>query len=212
MFDLILEATLETLLMISVSAISGILVGVPLGVLLFVTKEKLLLKNVVINKLASFIVNVVRSIPYIVLIVLMIPFTKFLVGTSIGNLAASVPLSLAAIVIIAKLTEEAMDTVDKGLIEMGLSFGASTTQIVYKILLVESLPSIIAGIVLVIINLIGFSSMSGTVGGGGLGYIAVKYGYQRYDLPVLFIIVVVLILMVNIIQFIGDYTISKIRK
>ena len=212
MLNIILDATYQTILMILMSSIVGILLGIPLGITTFITKNSMMNKNTFIHITITSLVNIIRSIPYVILIVVLFPITKLLVGTSIGTVAATVPLSLASIVLITKISEESLSSLDKGLIEMGLSLGFKPLQIVRHILLVEALPNICSGVILVIIQLVGYSALAGTVGGGGLGYIAIRYGYQRYDLLMLSIIIIILVSMVTLIQSSGDYFIKKMRK
>jgi D-methionine transport system permease protein len=157
-------------------------------------------------------VNAIRSIPYIILVVLLMPVTRLIVGSSIGTLAAIIPLSLAGTLLIARMVEDSLRNVPQELVEVGLAMGASKRQIITKILLYEAMPSITAGITTVLINLIGFSAMAGTVGGGGLGDLAIRYGYQRYDLSLMGVIVVVLVILVQGIQMVGDFISRKLSK
>tara|TARA_A100000171_G_scaffold45616_1_gene49551 strand:+ start:556 stop:1194 length:639 start_codon:yes stop_codon:yes gene_type:complete len=212
MITLLIEATFQTLVMIIVSTVVGLLIGLPLAVLLFSSDNKGLYENPVFNKIAGFIVNAVRSVPYIILIIALIPLTRLISGSSIGTTAACVPLSIAAIMLIARVGEESLKTVPKGLIEAALSMGASRLQIILKVLLPECLPSLIGGMTLVIISLIGFSAMAGAVGGGGLGDLAIRYGYQRYQTDVVFQIVLILITMVQGIQMSGDWLARRLEK
>ncbi len=212
MLAIIINSTYETLLMILISTFSGILFGIPLGTFLYVTSRKLLCPNILWNRITNLIVNTIRSIPYVIMIIAMLPITKAIVGTSIGTMAASIPLSIASITLITKITEESMNNVSNDLIEMGTSMGATSYDIIKKIILPESLPSLVAGITLIIITLIGFSAMAGTVGGGGLGDLAIRYGYQRYNLVLLIEVTLILILLINIIQFGGNYISKKLRK
>lgn len=182
----------------------GVVGGYYLGTLLYRIGDQGLQPKPRLYRALSFGVNSVRSVPYIILIVLLIPFTRLLVGSSIGTLAAIVPLSLAAILLIARATEDTFKIIPKGLIEMGLSLGASRHQIVAKIIFPEALPSLIDQISSITITLIGFSAMAGTVGGGGLGDLAIRYGYQRYDIAFMVIIVFVLLALVQIVQLIGN--------
>lgn len=212
MIDLLKQATGETLLMVGISTMAGILVGLPLGVLLFTTDRHGLFHNVWINTISGFLVNAIRSIPYIILVVSIIPLTRLLTGTSIGTAAASVPLSIAAIMLYCRMVEDALRQLPTGLIEAAQSMGATRLQIITKVLIPESLPQLISGLTLVIISLIGFSAMAGAVGGGGLGDVGIRYGYQRYNLVVIGEVVVILIVMVQIIQIIGDFLVKKLRK
>ncbi len=212
MIDLLLKGLMETLSMVFISSGISIVLGLPLAVLLTVTRPSGLSPNPILFQATNFLVNAVRSIPYIILTVLLMPTTRFLVGTSIGTYAAIIPLSLAGLLLVARVTEDAFRVVPSALNEVGLAFGARHHQIITKILLPEALPSIISGITTVIINIIGFSAMAGAVGGGGLGDLAIRYGYQRYDLPFMTIIVIILIIMVQGIQSAGNWLTQKLTK
>lgn len=198
--------------MVSVASFFSIFLGLPLALLLVVTAKGGLYYHPVLCHIANFLVNAIRSIPYIILTVLIMPFTRLLVGTSIGTWAAVVPLTIAGALLIARVGEEAMRQVPRGLIEVGLAAGASRMQIIRTILLPESLPSCVAGITTVIVNIIGFSAMAGAVGGGGLGDLAIRYGYQRYDLQLVLIIVLILIAMVQFVQVLGNKVVKCITK
>ncbi|WP_032112380.1 methionine ABC transporter permease [Candidatus Paracaedibacter symbiosus] len=212
MLDLLLNSLYETLLMVSASSFFSILLGVPLALLLVVTSKGGLYPHAFLCHMANFMVNAVRSIPYIILTVLIMPFTRLLVGTSIGTWAAIVPLSIAGLLLVARVAEEAMRQVPRGLIEVGLAAGASRWQIIQSILLSEAMPSLMAGVTTVIVNIIGFSAMAGAVGGGGLGDLAIRYGYQRYDLQLVLIIVLILIAMVQLVQVVGNRIVRRMSK
>lgn len=212
MIELLIESSWQTALMVVISTTVGTIIGLPLAVLLFITRRKGLMQNVTLNTLLGFKVNVIRSIPYIILMVALMPITRFLAGTTIGTLAASVSLSIASIMLIARVGEESLSTVDHGLIEAAQSMGATRLQIIYKVLIPEALPSLISGLTLVIISLIGFSAMAGAVGGGGLGDLAIRYGYQRYNMTVIIQVVVILVAFVQGVQIIGDIFAKKLRK
>lgn len=212
MTDLLIQATWETFLMVAISTSAGILFGLPLGVFLFITDKNGLYQHKGLNLIIGFIVNAVRSIPYIILVVAIIPLTRFIVGSSIGTLAATVPLSIAAIMLYCRMVEEAIRQTPKGLIEAAQSMGASKRQIITKILIPESLPQLISNLTLVIISLIGFSAMAGAVGGGGLGDLGIRYGYQRYNFIVIIQVVVILIIMVQFIQTLGNWLTHRLRK
>lgn len=209
---LLFQSFLETILMVGVSTAVSILIGIPLAVLLSITTPDGLYPCKWMNNLVGCIVNAVRSIPYIILIVLLVPITRMIVGSSIGTLAAIIPLSIAGILLVARMVEEALRNIPHDLIEVGLAMGASKRQIITKILLHEAMPSIIATITTVLINLIGFSAMAGAVGGGGLGDLAIRYGYQRYDFTLMIIIVVILIALVQGIQMAGDFISRRLSK
>lgn len=212
MAKILIQATWETLLMVGIATLMGILLGLPLGILLFATGKNSLYHNKWINSIAGFIVNVVRSIPYIILVVAIIPLTRLIVGSSIGTLAASVPLSIAAIMLYCRMVEEAIRQIPKGLIEAAQSMGASRKQIITKILVPEALPQLISSLTLVIISLIGFSAMAGTVGGGGLGAVGINYGYNRYNLTVIIEVILILIIAVQLVQSFGDWLTKRLRK
>jgi D-methionine transport system permease protein len=209
MIPLLFHSLLETILMVGSSAILSILIGIPLAVLLSITAPNGLCPQQWVNHILSGCVNAIRSIPYIILVVLLMPVARLIVGSSIGTLAAIIPLSLAGALLVARMVEDSLRSIQQELIEVGLAMGASKRQIITKILLYEAMPSIAAGITTVLINLIGFSAMAGAVGGGGLGDLAIRYGYQRYDLTLMMIIVIILVILVQGIQMIGDY-ISRI--
>lgn len=207
--NLLIKGTWETIVMTFVSGFFGFLIGLPVGILLFLTRKGQLLENKFIHQVVSFFVNIFRSIPFIILIVWMIPFTRTIVGTSIGVSAALVPLSVGAAPFIARLVENSLLEVPYGLIEAARSMGAKPMQIVQKILLPEALPSIINTATITLITLVGYSAMGGAVGAGGLGQIGYQYGYVGYDTVVMNTVLVLLIILVFIIQFVGDYLSKK---
>jgi len=200
----LLEAFGETLAMVGVSALISGVVGVPLGVLLLITDRGHIAERPTFNRIAGAIVNALRSTPFIILMVAIIPLTRLIVGTSIGTAAATVPLTLAAIPFVARLAESSLREVDPGLIEAAQAMGASPRQIVTKILLPEALPGIIAGLTITAVSLVGYSAMAGAVGGGGLGDLGIRYGYQRFELEVMVAVVVILIGLVSLVQSGGD--------
>lgn len=212
MISLLLQSLGETILMVTGAAIVSIVIGVPLAVFLSTTAPKGLYPHAGINHILGGCVNAIRSIPYIILVVLMMPVTRLLVGSSIGTMAAIIPLSLAGALLVARVVEDALRSIPTELVEVGLAMGASKYQIIRKILISEALPSITAGMTTILINLIGFSAMAGAVGGGGLGDLAIRYGYQRYDFTLMIIIVVILIIMVQIIQMLGDTITRRLSK
>ena len=211
-FSLLFESLGETLYMVAVSMICASILGIPLGILLVVTEKGEILACPAINKPLAFIINMIRSIPFIILMVAIIPFTRFLVHTSIGTTAAIVPLTIAAIPYIARMVETSIREIPSGLIEAAESMGATPMQIIRKVLLPEALPSILESLTVVIVSLVGASAMAGTIGGGGLGDLAIRYGYQRFQMDVMLITVVVLIVMVQSIQSLGDYFSKKLNK
>lgn len=210
--NLLIEPTVQTLYMVFIATIFATVFGIPLGILLMVTDKGQILQNLTINRIFGTIVNIFRSIPFIILLFLLIPFTRFLVGKAIGTTASIVPLSIAAIPFMARLTETALREVNKGIIEAAQSMGASPLQIIKKVLIPESLPSIVAGVTITNINLVGYSAMAGAVGGGGLGDLAVRYGFQRFKLDIMLYTVIVLIVMVQLTQAIGDLIVKQISK
>lgn len=202
--NLLFKSLAETLYMLSVSAIIAAIIGIPLGILLVVTEKNGILVCPVLNKPLAFAINMVRSIPFIILMVAIIPFTRMVAGTSIGTTAAIVPLTIAAIPYTARMVETSIREIPFGLIEAAESMGASPYQIIKKVLIPEALPSIIENMTVVIVSLIGSSAMAGTIGGGGLGNLAIRYGYQRFQADVMIATIIVLIIIVQLIQFIGS--------
>lgn len=202
--NLLFKSLAETLYMLSVSAIIAAIIGIPLGILLVVTEKNGILVCPVLNKPLAFAINMVRSIPFIILMVAIIPFTRMVAGTSIGTTAAIVPLTIAAIPYTARMMETSIREIPFGLIEAAESMGASPYQIIKKVLIPEALPSIIENMTVVIVSLIGSSAMAGTIGGGGLGDLAIRYGYQRFQADVMIATIIVLIIIVQLIQFIGS--------
>lgn len=212
MIELLIKSFWETGYMVVASTVLASLIGIPLGIILTVTRNGHILPNAVINSVLGVIVNATRSTPFIILMVAIIPLTRMLVGSSIGTTAAIVPLTISAAPFIARVIESSLLEIDHGVIEAAQSMGASPMQIIYKVLLPESLHSIVLGITLTVIALIGYSAMAGVLGGGGLGDLAIRYGYQRFQPDVMIVTVVILILMVQLIQFIGDTLSKKLNK
>ncbi len=200
----------ETIVMVGVSGAIGAAVGVPLGVYLHLTAQGGVLQNLPVNRIAGAIVNAVRSTPFIILLVAIIPFTRLLTGSSIGTAAAVVPLSLAAAPFVARLVETSLREVDRGLVEAAQAMGASTWQIVWKVLLPEALPGIVAGVTITFVSLTGYSAMAGAIGGGGLGDLGIRYGYQRFLPEVMLAVVLVLILFVQAVQSGGDWLVRRL--
>ncbi|MBE9463930.1 methionine ABC transporter permease MetI [Dyadobacter subterraneus] len=201
---LVLQGTLETVVMTFVSGFFGFAMGLPVGILLFLTRKGQVLEHKIFNRVLSVIVNIFRSIPFIILIVWMIPFTRALVGTSIGVSAALVPLSIGAAPFIARMVENSLIEVPSGLIEAARAMGATPFQIVWKVLLPEALPSLINTASITLITLVGYSAMGGAVGAGGLGQIGYQYGYIGYDAVIMNTVLILLVLLVFLIQFSGD--------
>lgn len=208
MMSLLTKALGETVYMVVVSMIIATIVGVPLGVLLHTTSKGQILESPAVNRVVGAVVNAVRSIPFIILLVAIIPFTRLLVGTAIGTTAAMVPLVIAAIPFIGRQVETSLKEVPFGLVEAAQSMGATPAQIIWKVLLPESMSSIVAQLTTVIISLVGESAMAGAVGGGGLGDLAIRYGYQRFRPEIMIATVVILIVLVQLVQFVGN-TIAK---
>lgn len=212
MIDLLLKSLAETLYMLSVSAIIAAVIGIPLGILLVVTEKNNILSCPMINKPLAFVINMIRSIPFIILMVAIIPLTRIIAGTSIGTTAAIVPLTLAAIPYTARMVETSIREIPSGLIEAAESMGASPLQIIYKVLISEALPAVIQNMTVVIVSLIGSSAMAGTIGGGGLGDLAIRYGYQRFQADMMIATIVVLIVIVQVIQWVGNNLSKKTNK
>ena len=209
--NLLLQGFLETVQMTVISTVVAVLLGVPLGVILVITSRGHIMQNEAVNKVLGAIVNATRSIPFIILMVAIIPFTRLVAGTSIGTTAACVPLTLAAIPFLARLVETAIKEVNGGVIEAAQSMGATPLQIIWKVLLPEALPTLIDNITVLIVNLISYSAMAGAIGGGGLGDIAIRYGYQRFQGDVM-LATIILIVLVQVIQSVGDYLSRKVNK
>ena len=210
LIQMIWESTLDTLLMVLVSGGIGALVGIPLGILLFITDKKSFLPMPTLNTILGTVINALRSVPFIILLVAIIPFTRLVVGSSIGTAAAIVPLTIAVAPFMARIVETSLREVDRGLIEAAQAMGATNIQIITKVLLPEALPGIVAGLTISIISLIGYSAMAGAVGGGGLGDLGIRYGYQRFMPEVMWTVVLVLIVLVQGIQSLGDWLVRRL--
>ncbi|MDU2490857.1 MAG: methionine ABC transporter permease [Clostridium celatum] len=209
--DILIEALGQTIYMVGISTILATLIGFILAIILVVTDEGGLQPNKIINSILGFIVNTLRSFPFIILVVAIIPLTRAIVGKSIGETAALVPLTIGAAPFIARVIEGALKEVDKGLIEAAKSFGASDFQIIFKVMVKEAMPSIISGITLSIISIIGYSAMAGAVGAGGVGAVALTYGYQRFDNAVMIYTVITLIIIVQLLQGAGNLAYRKLK-
>ncbi|WP_041955773.1 methionine ABC transporter permease [Vibrio parahaemolyticus] len=207
---LLLGATWETIYMVAVAGVVGFAVGIPLGVILHITKKGGLLENTKLNGILGAVVNVGRSVPFLVLMVAIIPVTKMLVGTFIGTTAAIVPLTIGAIPFVARLIEGALLEVPTGLVEAAQSMSATPTQIITKVLLPEAMPTIVNSVTITLVTLVSYSAMAGTVGGGGLGDVAIRYGFHRYDITIMAVTVAMLIVLVQIIQSIGDAVVRRV--
>lgn len=209
---MLIEATLQTLYMVSASAILGTLGGMPLGVFLATSQRGELLSAPMLNRVLGLVVNATRSVPFIILVVAIIPFTRMIAGTSIGTNAAIVPLTIAAIPFIARLVENAIREVDAGLIEAARAMGATPLQIIRKVLIREALPGIALGLTLAVVSLIGYSAMVGAVGGKGLGDLGIRYGYQRFMPDVMLIVVVIMVVLVQFVQSLGEWIAARFDK
>lgn len=212
LINLIIQATGDTLLMVAIAAGLGTALGLPLGVFLATSKRGELFAAPAANAVLGALVNATRSTPFIILVVAIIPFTRLIAGTSIGTFAATVPLTVAATPFIARLIEGAIREVDQGLVEAARSMGATPLQIVRKVLVPEALPAIVLGLTLALVSLLGFSAMVGAVGGGGLGDLGIRYGYQRFMPDVMAIVVAVLIVLVQTVQSLGDRLARRLNK
>ena len=210
MFDMFVQSFWETLVMVGISGLVGAALGLPLGVLLYLTDRDGVLRNLAVNRVMGGVVNAVRSTPFIILLVAVIPFTRLVVGSSIGTMAAVVPLTIAAAPFIARLVETALREVDRGLIEAAQAMGATTSQIVFKVLLPESLSGVVAGLTITFVSLVGYSAMAGAIGGGGLGDLGIRYGYQRFLPEVMLTVVVILIVFVQLVQSLGDWLVRRL--
>jgi D-methionine transport system permease protein len=204
LFDLLWKPLLQTLHMVAVSGLVGSLIGLPIGVFLATSGRNELFPAPALNYAIGLIVNAARSTPFIILVVAIIPFTRLLTGTSIGTTAAIVPLTIATVPFFARLVEAAIREIDKGLIEAARAMGATPMQIVFKVLLAEARPAILLAFTMTIVSLIGYSAMVGAVGGGGLGDLGIRYGYQRFMPEVMLAVVIVLIVLVQLVQSAGD--------
>ena len=204
--------TWNTIYMVLMSTLAAIIMGLPLGIILVITERGGIKQNSVVNTCVGAIVNVGRSFPFLILMIAIIPFTRLIVGTTLGTNAAIVPLSIAAAPFVARVVETSLKEISHGVIEAALACGCSTWQVIYKVLLPEAMPSMVLGATLTVINLIGYSAMAGTVGGGGLGKVAIQYGYNRYETPLMIATVAVLIILVQIVQLVGNYIARVINK
>lgn len=210
LLELFVSSLGETIVMVGISGLVGALFGIPLGVFLRLTDQGGVLQNSGANRVVGGLVNAVRSTPFIILLVAIIPLTRFLTGSSIGTAAAVVPLTIAAAPFIARLVETSLREVDHGLIEAAQAMGATTQQLVFKVLLPEAWPGIVAGLTITFVSLTGYSAMAGAIGGGGLGDLGIRYGYQRFLPEVMLAVVLVLILFVQAVQSLGDWAVRRL--
>lgn len=203
-FSLVGKATLETLIMVFFSTVFSLILGLPLGVLMCITEpETGIMPKPLLNKILNRIVDILRSFPFLILMIVLLPLSRIIIGTSIGTVATIVPLSIAAAPFVARIIETALKGIDPGVILAAKAMGSTNWQIIMKVMLPESLPSLVDGITLTIINLIGYSAMAGTIGGGGLGDLAIRYGYQRFRINILIASVIVILILVGVIQMVG---------
>ncbi len=212
LLDLLLPALWETVYMSGVSTVLAVLLGIGPAIILVLSDKNGLNPHPALYRALDIIINMLRSFPFIILMIVLFPLTKIIVGKSIGTTAAIVPLTIGAAPFVARLIENSLKEVDKGVIEAAQAFGATNLQIVFKIMMVEALPGIINGITLTLITLVGFSAMAGAVGGGGLGDVAIRYGYHRFNTDVMLVTVLVLIALVQCFQVVGDYLYKKTKK
>nr|WP_106783352.1 methionine ABC transporter permease [Lysinibacillus timonensis] len=206
------KAFQETLIMLGISLSFSLIIGLPLGILLFITDKGLFWENRFVNSVFGFVVNLIRSVPFIILIVALFPLATLIVGRAIGPVAASVSLSIAAIPFFARLVEGALRDIDKGVIEASIAVGATPWMIIKDVLLPEAKSSIIRGVTITVISLVAYSAMAGTVGGGGIGDLAIRHGYYRYDDTMMIATVTLLVIIVQIIQFTGEWIAKSVDK
>lgn len=210
--SMLLKATVETLYMVGLTTLIGLLIGFPLGVVLVVSDKGNIISLPKLNKVLGSIINVIRSIPEIILIIILLPLARFIVGTTLGTNAAIVSLAIGSAPFLARIIENSLKEVTHGKIEAALAVGASPFQIIAKVLIPEALPSLIRGITIGIISIVGFTAIAGAIGAGGLGSTAIRFGYQRFRTDVLFATVVVLVIIVQLLQFTGDYIAKLINR
>lgn len=212
MAELIIPSLLETLYMVVFSTIFSLALGFPLGVLLVITEKDGIWEKPAFNNILDSIINILRSFPFLILMILLFPLSRIIVGKTIGTTATIVPLSVAAAPFVARVIESALKEVDKGVIELSLSMGATVPQIIFKVLIPEAMPSLIMGITLTIINIIGYSAMAGAIGGGGLGDLAIRFGLYRFQTDIMIVSVIIIILLVQSIQYFGNRLAMKVDK
>lgn len=212
MAELVIPSLLQTLYMVFFSTIISILLGFPLGILLVITEKGSIWEKPLLNNVLNSVINLLRSFPFLILMILLFPLSKLIIGRTIGTTATIVPLSIAAAPFVARVMESSLKEVDKGVIELSLSMGATTQQIITKVLLPEALPSIIMGVTLTVINLIGYSAMAGSIGGGGLGDLAIRFGLYRFQTDIMIVAVIIIVILVQSVQFIGNTLAAKLNK
>lgn len=210
--NMLIEGTWATLYMTLISTLFGYILGLPMGIILTITDKEGIKPNAVIYKILDFIVNLARSIPFLILLILVMPLTKFLVGKSYGSTATIVPLTIAAAPFIGRMVESSLKEVDKGVIEAAQSMGAGNFAIIWKVLLAEARTSLLVGVTIAIGTILGYSAMAGTVGGGGLGDIAIRYGYYRYETGIMIVTIIILVALVQILQGFGMMLSKKLDR
>ena len=211
-FNMIWTSTLETMYMVFFSTVFSLLLGFPIGILLVITKEGNIMERPKLNQFLEIIINTLRSFPFIILMICVFPLSRIIVGTTIGVNAAIVPLSISAAPFVARMVEGALNEIDKGLIEASSSMGASNFTIIFKVMIPETLPHLIHGLTVTVISLIGYSAMAGTIGAGGLGDLAIRFGYQRFKTDIMIYSVIVIIVLVQLIQSFGNYLVYRVKK
>ena len=212
MLELVIPSLLQTLYMVFFSTLFSLVLGFPMGILLVITEKGSIWEKPTLYRLLDGIINVLRSFPFLILMILLFPLSRLIVGKTIGTTATIVPLSIAAAPFVARVIESSLKEVDRGVIELGNSIGASVPQIIFRILIPEAMPSLIMGVTLTIINLIGYSAMAGAIGGGGLGDLAIRYGLYRFQTDIMVVSVIIIVLLVQGIQYVGNRLASKISK
>lgn len=212
MFEILIEALIQTGIMVFLSTFFALIIGFVIGVVLTITSSDGLKPNKIVYSTLDFIINILRSFPFVILMVVIIPISRFIVGTSIGTAATIFPLTVATAPFISRIIENSLREVDKGVIEASKSFGASDFQIIFKVLLVEAIPSIVSGLTLTIISVIGYSAMAGAIGGGGLGDVAIRYGYYGLKRDIMIATVIILIIVVQGLQSLGNYFYKRLSK
>ncbi len=210
--QLVIPATLDTVYMVFWSSLLAIIIGMFFGIILYVTTKEGIYPMPKLNKVLDLIVNIGRSVPFVILILALFPLSRFIVGTTVGSTAAIVPLTIAAIPFVARVIQNALLELDKGIIEAAMSFGASNTEIIFKVLIPETAPAIVNGITLTVISIIGYSAMAGSIGGGGLGDIAIRYGQYRGRYDIMYLTIIIMVIFVQIVQVLGDIVSNKLDK
>ncbi len=209
-YDQLVQALIDTLYMVGVSGIIGAIIGIPAGIALVVTRKDGILENKPFYTVLGTVVNILRAIPFVILLTAITPVTRFIVGTTIGTIGAIVPLIFAVAPFIARQIESTLLEVDSGVIEAAKSMGSSSMEIIFRVLVVEGLPGVVYALTIAVINLIGYSAVAGTVGGGGLGDFAIRYGYQYFKTDIMVVTIIILLIIVNLVQFIGGFFMKKL--